>query len=156
MIDDTFTLLLLGAHALLLIYAAVRDVQTYLIRNRLVLVVAALAPLWWIVDAVALSDMLIRLVVAGAVFGGLALLYRFGMMGGGDVKLAAAIALWFTPGETLRFIVVMALAGGLVTIGAIILRKIRGKPGDPKIPYGVAIAVGGLWNVAQRFLNHFA
>lgn len=156
MIDDTFTLLLLGAHALLLIYAAVRDVQTYLIRNRLVLVVAAFAPLWWIVDAVALSDMLIRLVVAGAVFGSLALLYRFGMMGGGDVKLAAAIALWFTPGETLRFIVVMALAGGLVTIGAIILRKIRGKPGDPKIPYGVAIAVGGLWNVAQRFLNHFA
>lgn len=156
MMNATFTLMLLGLHGLLLVYAAVRDVQTYTIRNRLVLVVAALAPLWWLADGVAWIDMGIRLLVAVAVFAAMALAYRVGMMGGGDVKLAAAVALWFAPGETVRFLVVMSIAGGLVTLVAAIAHKTAKKEGSPKVPYGVAIAIGGLWNVAQRFLNHFA
>lgn len=156
MMNATFTLILLGLHGMLLLYAAIRDVQTYLIRNRLVLVVAALAPLWWWADGVALADIGIRILVSAGIFGLFALSHRIGMMGGGDVKLATAVALWFSPGETLRFIVVMSLVGGLVTLIAILSHKSRKKLGSPKVPYGVAIAAGGLWNVAQRFLNHFA
>lgn len=156
MMNETFTLLLLGAHALLLVYAGVRDVQTYLIRNRLVVVLALLAPVWWLASDIGLLDAGIRILVAAGVFGLLALAFRIGMMGGGDVKLAAAVALWFSPGETLRFLVVMSIAGGLVTLFAMIAHKTAKKEGHPKVPYGVAIAIGGLWNVAQRFLNHFA
>ena len=156
MMNATFTVALLGLHGLLLLYAGIRDVQTYLIRNRLVLVVAGLAPLWWWADQVALGDAAIRVVVALVVFGLFALAHHVGMMGGGDVKLAAAVALWFAPVETLRFLVVMSMAGGLVTLVAVLAHKTAKKEGRAKIPYGVAIAIGGLWNVAQRFLNHFA
>jgi len=79
-----------------------------------------------------------------------------GMMGGGDVKMAAAISLWFAPADTLRFLVFMSLAGGLVTLVTMAWHKRVKGEGRPKVPYGVAIAVGGLLILIQRFLNQFA
>ena len=86
-----------------------------------------------------------------------------GMMGGGDVKLAAALALWFPPFTTLKFLVIMSIAGGLLTVVVLLLHKFRGKRQSratsrrqTEVPYGVAIAVGALWILAQRFLNQFA
>jgi prepilin peptidase CpaA len=76
-------------------------------------------------------------------------------MGGGDVKLGAALALWFPPEATLFLIVIMSLAGGVLTIIVMIEHKIKKNQGRPEVPYGVAIAFGGLWLLAQRFLNHF-
>ena len=78
------------------------------------------------------------------------------MMGGGDVKLAAALSLWFSPASTLKFLVIMSIAGGLLTLVLLAVHRARRKEGRPKIPYGVAIAVGGLAILAQRFLNQFA
>jgi prepilin peptidase CpaA len=86
------------------------------------------------------------------------------MMGGGDVKLAAALALWFKPFTTLKILVIMSLAGGLLTLVVLLVHKKRGKapiagdisPARPEVPYGVAIAIGALWILAQRFLNQFA
>jgi prepilin peptidase CpaA len=86
----------------------------------------------------------------------LALAFYAGMMGGGDVKLAAALVLWFSPVNTVRFLVIMSIAGGVVTVVFLALHRVRRKGGRPKIPYGVAIAVGGLVILAQRFLNQFA
>ena len=77
-------------------------------------------------------------------------------MGGGDVKLAAALALWFAPGDTVRLIILMSLAGGLLTLVVLGVHRARKKEGRPEVPYGVAIAFGGLWLLAQRFLNQFA
>jgi len=79
-----------------------------------------------------------------------------GMMGGGDVKLAAALALWFSPASTLRFLVFMSIAGGVLTLVVVGLHRLKKKPGKPEVPYGVAIAVGGLLILIQRFLNQFA
>ena len=50
----------------------------------------------------------------------------------------------------------MSIAGGVLTLMLIVLHRLAKKPGRPEIPYGVAIAFGGLWILAQRFLNHFA
>ena len=77
-------------------------------------------------------------------------------MGGGDVKLAAALALWFSPASAVKFLVVMSLAGGVLTLFVVALHRMRGKSGRPEIPYGVAIAFGGLVILTQRFLNQFA
>jgi prepilin peptidase CpaA len=77
-------------------------------------------------------------------------------MGGGDVKLAAALALWFPPVSTLRFLVIMSIAGGLLTLVVLLVHRLRKKEGRPEVPYGVAIAIGGLAILAQRFLNQFA
>jgi prepilin peptidase CpaA len=82
--------------------------------------------------------------------------FFLGMMGGGDVKLAAALALWFSPATTLRFLVLMSLAGGVLTLVVMVLHKVRRREGPPEVPYGVAIAFGGIFILAQRFLNQFS
>lgn len=157
MINATLTDFLTAALALMLIWAAWRDTQTYTIDDRLVIAVAVLAPVfWWSVGLSFWPDAAIRIGVALLVFIVLFGAFNLGMMGGGDVKLAAALVLWFSPFGTLRFIVFMSIAGGVLTLAYWAHHKIRGKEGKVKVPYGVAIAIGGLWNLAQRFLNQFA
>ena len=157
MINLGFTDLLLALLALLLVVAAVMDVRTFTISNRLNLAVALLALLfWWSVRLPLWPDAAVQLAVAAGVFLLLALAFYAGMMGGGDVKLAAALVLWFPPVATVRFLVIMSIAGGAVTLLFLALHRARHKPGRPQIPYGVAIAVGGLAILAQRFLNQFA
>ena len=123
---------LLAVLAILLVVAAVIDVRTLTISNRL------------------------NLTVALGVFALLAGAFFIGMMGGGDVKLAAALALWFSPASTMLFLVLMSLAGGALTLIVMVVHRLRKKAGKPEIPYGVAIAFGGLAILAQRFLNQFA
>ena len=165
MINAGFTELLLGLLAILLIVAAVVDVRTFTISNGLNAAVALLAPLyWWSIGLPLWPDAGIQIGVALGVFVVLAITFYMGMMGGGDVKLAAAIALWFTPIQTVRFLVFMSLAGGVLTIIVLLIHKYRGKApiaegeerARPEVPYGVAIAAGALWILAQRFLNQFA
>jgi len=157
MLNFGFTELLLAVLALILVVAAVIDVRTFTISNRLNLAVAALAPLYWWSAALPMwPDIAIHLALAAGIFALLALAFAAGMMGGGDVKLAAALALWFAPAEALKFLVFMSLAGGVVTVLILAAHRLRGREGRPKIPYGVAIAIGGLAIFAQRFLNHFA
>jgi prepilin peptidase CpaA len=165
MMHAGFTELLLGLLAILLVIAAVIDVRTFTISNGLNLTVALLAPVyWWSVGLPLWPDAAMQVAVALGVFVVLAATFYMGMMGGGDVKLAAALALWFKPFATLKFLVIMSIAGGLLTIIVLLIHKMRGKPpvdGDapaakPEVPYGVAIAIGALWILAQRFLNQFA
>jgi prepilin peptidase CpaA len=149
--------LLLALLAMLLVVAAVVDARTFTISNRLNLAVALLAPLYWLAVGLPLwPEAAIQLAVALGVFILLAGAFYIGMMGGGDVKLAAALALWFSPASTLQFLVLMSLAGGVLTLIVLVAHRMRKKPGKPKIPYGVAIAFGGLVILAQRFLNQFA
>ena len=157
MFNGMFTDLLLLALAAILVAAAVIDVRTFTISNRLNAMVAAGAPLYWL--SIALSPwpgVAIQLAAGAAVFVLLAGAFYAGMMGGGDVKLAAALALWFSPAGTLRFLVYMSLAGGLLTLIIVVLHRVRSREGKPEIPYGVAIAIGALAILAQRFLNQFA
>jgi len=161
MINAGFTDLLpnfmLGLLALLLLVAAVVDVRTFTISNRLNLAVALLAPLYWLAVGLPLwPEAATQVGVALGVFVLLAGAFYIGMMGGGDVKLAAALALWFSPASTLLFLVLMSLAGGVLTLIVMAGHRMRNKPGKPEIPYGVAIAFGGLAILAQRFLNQFA
>ena len=156
MMNSGFTDLLLVVLALLLLVAAIIDVRTFTISNRLNMAVALLAPVyWWSIGLPLWPDAAIQIGIALAVFLLLAGAFYVGMMGGGDVKLAAALALWFSPPSTLKFLVVMSIAGGALTLIVLGVHRFRKKQGRPEIPYGVAIAFGGLWILAQRFLNHF-
>jgi len=157
MMNSGFTDLLLGTLAVILVVAAVIDVRTFTISNRLNVVVALLAPVfWWSVGLPLWPDAAILFAVAVGVFALLSIAFFAGMMGGGDVKLAAAVALWFSPAVTLRFLVFMSIAGGLLTLVVLVIHKVRSKEGRPEVPYGVAIAIGALAILAQRFLNQFA
>jgi prepilin peptidase CpaA len=157
MFNGAFTQILLIALAALLLVAAVIDVRTFTISNRLNLTVALLAPVYWLSIALPVWPGVGVQIAAGAgVFALLAAAFYAGMMGGGDVKLAAALALWFSPASTLKFLVIMSLAGGVLTLAVMALHRVKRREGKPEIPYGVAIAFGGLAILTQRFLNQFA
>ena len=152
-----FTEALLGLLAILLLIAAVVDVRTFTISNRLNLAVALMAPLfWWSIALPVWPNVAAQVGMALAVFALLAAAFYAGMMGGGDVKLAAALTLWLSPASTVKFLVLMSIAGGVLTLLMLAAHRLRRKAGRPAIPYGVAIAFGGLAILAQRFLNQFA
>ena len=156
MFNAAFTDLLLLALAAILVVAAIVDVRTFTISNRLNLTVALLAPVYW--ASVALSPwpgIAVQVAAAATVFVLFAAAFYAGMMGGGDVKLAAALALWFSPFTTLRFLVLTSLAGGVLTLVVVALHRARKREGRPEVPYGVAIAAGGIAILTQRFLNQF-
>jgi prepilin peptidase CpaA len=157
MTNGVFTEILLGILAITLVFAAVVDVKTFTISNRLNAFIALLAPLfWWSTGLDLWPDAAIQMGVAVIVFALLAAAFYAGMMGGGDVKLAAALALWFSPISTMKFLILMSIAGGVLTLVVVAIHRARKKEGKPQVPYGVAIALGALAILTQRFLNQFA
>ena len=91
-------------------------------------------------------------VAATIVFAVGAGLFAARLMGGGDVKLMAAVALFAGPSLSLTFILYVTFAGGLVAAATLLHARIRSAdPAAAKVPYGVAITAGGLWVCFQRF-----
>lgn len=146
MLGEYFRLALIVALGALLIAAAITDLRARIISNRLNLAIAALAPLWWIASGLdPWPDVAVQLLVGAAVFLFFAALFSVGMMGGGDVKLLAALALWFPWQAVISLLVLMALLGGLVTVVTVIHHRMTRRLGQPEIPYGVAISLAALW-----------
>jgi len=140
----------------LLLAATVTDYRRRIISNKLNLTIALLAPVYWL--AVGLEwwpGAPIQLGLALVVFAIFYIFFRLGGMGGGDVKLAAALGLWFAPGEMLTLILLMSMAGAPITLAAWADHRRAAQPGRVKVPYGIAIAVAGWVVLAQRYLNHF-
>lgn len=142
--------------AALLGAAALSDFRARTISNRLNLAIALAAPLyWWSVALPLWPGAAIQLGLAALTFTVFALIFHFGGMGGGDVKLAAALALWFAPVELLTMVVIMSIAGAPITLAAWADHRRERATGRVKVPYGIAIAIGGWAILAERFLNHF-
>lgn len=140
--------------ALLLLWGAATDLRERIIPNRLNLAIALLAPLWWWANGLSLyPDVLLQIGLAALVFALFAGLFALGMMGGGDVKMLGALALWLPLPAVSMLIIVMALIGGVVTALTVIHHRATRRIGRPEIPYGVAIAVAGLWVMGQPYLN---
>lgn len=147
--------ILLGALAALLLVAAVTDIRRREIDHWTVIAIALLAIPFWFSEGLALwPDMALQLGVAALVFAIFAAMFAFGWMGGGDVKLLAALALWLPWQAVLLMLVIMSFAGGALTLGMVVWTKLRRSP-NPEIPYGVAIAFSGLWLIGERFFNQF-
>lgn len=137
--------------------AAISDLLTMTIPNRVSIALAVafvvLAPLC----GLPLSEFGMHFAGAGIVFCACFALFALNVMGGGDAKLLAAAALWFgLDPSLLSFAVYVALIGGLITVVIVLLRSqshIIMAIGLPlpnsllhakKIPYGIAIATGGI------------
>jgi len=150
----------------LLLYAAWRDIATRLIPDEISIAIAAIGL------AVRLSEgilpALISLGVAALIFVFLLLLAMRGALGGGDVKLAAALAIGLPPIAAWDFIFISVLVGGLLGVVYLLARRKQPAerlrpPAGPRhpllrrvavaeawrlrrggpLPYAVAIAVGG-------------
>ena len=95
------------------------------------------------------------MMTAALVFGLFAIALAVGGMGGGDVKLVAAVALLLPWQAVLALLVLMSLAGGALTLAMLIRKRLARSEAALEIPYGLAIAFGGLWLIGQRFLYQF-
>jgi prepilin peptidase CpaA len=148
---------LLGALAIALVYCAWTDIRSRLIYNRVTAGIALCAPLYWL----ALGEPLwpawaLHIAVALAAFALFFAFFALGAMGGGDVKLFAALALWFPLPAVGDMAVATALIGGAVTLLFVAEHRLRRRPGRVEVPYGIAIAAAGLAQVGQRYFNQFA
>ncbi|MCD2324673.1 prepilin peptidase [Sphingomonas sp. IC-56] len=154
---DSFALFLIGALALLLVSAGVQDARTREIANWKNAAIALLAPAWWWVNGVALwPDLAVQLGVALLVFAVFFGAFCAGQMGGGDVKMIGALALWLPLQPLIWMLIVMSLLGGALTLLFLVERWIRHRREVPiEIPYGVAIAIAGLLTLNEPIFNQF-
>jgi prepilin peptidase CpaA len=143
---------LVGLTAAALFAAALEDVVRLRISNITVFVVfgasiAAMAfegfhgPLWQ------------NAIVFGAVLSVGTFAFARNWLGGGDVKLLAATSLWVGFDAAQWLLASVFLAGGIVAILFIIVRKARGKKRSDanRIPYGVAIAAGAFFLFGTQY-----
>ena len=160
MTGNHFIYVLWAGLAIALVWAATTDIQRRHISNKLNIAIAIGAvPFWFASGLDPWPDIAIRVAVAAAVFGAFTILFAIRMMGGGDVKLLGALALWLPGIAVMDMLIVMAIGGGVLTLILIAHGRLRAPDVAIKVPYGVAIAFAGLWVVGhdahERYINHF-
>ncbi len=146
--------LIQAAASSVLLMLAVYDLRARRLPN---LAVAGFAALYFMEAALAgtgLHSLAMHAAAGGFALILAAVLFRFGWLGGGDVKLAAAIFLWAGPSHamTVFFVVsVCGLAAGIAVLlaGAMLNRRASAAgrlawlAPARGVPYGVALAPGG-------------
>lgn len=140
-----------------MVLAAVSDLFTMSISNRLVVGMAiaffVLAPL----AGMSLDTMLVHVGVGAVMLLIGIAMFALGWIGGGDAKLIAATTLWLGLQPLASYLVVATFAGCALTIALLTFRRmplpswIDGQPwvmrlhrADNGAPYCVALALGGL------------
>lgn len=133
---------LLAALATALLVAAFTDLRRREIDNGLNAAIAAAAPIWWLSIGLGWQDMAFQIALAAGTLAIAALFFAMRQMGGGDVKLLTALALWFTPGSFLQLVVLMAVIGGGASIGmaAFNMKRVRGEAWRDALAMAVALA----------------
>ena len=156
MTNEALAYALLAGLAIALVVSIYTDIRYRLIYNVTTASIALAAPLFWFADgSFTLVGIGIHLLTAFITFIFFAIAFRFGAMGGGDVKLFAALALWFPWLDVIRLILYASILGALVTIVFVTIHKLKQQDGKARIPYGVAISLSGLWMAGERIFNHF-
>lgn len=141
----------------LMAFAAVSDLFTMTISNRISLLLVAGFALLAAVGGMGLEAISMHLAAGLLVLVVAFTCFAFGWIGGGDAKLAAATALWFGFDHLVIYLAYAAVAGGFLTLA---LLQFRNWPlpqfllsqqwlqrlHDRKsgVPYGIALAIGAL------------
>jgi prepilin peptidase CpaA len=155
---------------LLLLYVATIDIATRLIRNEICLALALLGIASQFASPMQVAESLIAATILLLL---LLVIYQRGWIGGGDVKLLVALAVGLPIIGVIQLLTVTALAGGalalvhlmmrmlpyprLVPAGSSLVRRVyaierwRNLRHAP-LPYGVAIACGGIWTIFSKGL----
>ena len=147
-----FSYALLGGLAIALLIAAVTDLRRRQIDNWLTAGIALCAPLFWLAGDLSWLDVAFQVAIATATSAVLFALFAMGGMGGGDVKLLTALALWIQPIPYASLLVVMSVAGGIITLVFAGWHRFRHCEGRVAVPYGIAISFAGLWVLATDYL----
>jgi prepilin peptidase CpaA len=141
----------------LMAFAAVSDLLTMTISNRVSLLLAGAFLVLAVASGMGPTDMLLHVgagaIVLVAAFG----CFAMGWIGGGDAKIAAAAALWFGFGHLMNYLLYASLFGGALTLLLIQFRQwplpyaLAGQPWllrlhakESGVPYGIALAIGAM------------
>ena len=154
MILDIARLMLFPA---LMAFAAASDLFTMTISNRVSLALVAGFLILAVLGGMAPYDILLHVAAGAAVLTMAFFCFAMGWVGGGDAKVAAAVALWFGFGHMLDYLVYASLFGGALTLLLLQFRqwplpyalarqpwllKLHDK--ETGVPYGIALAIGAL------------
>ena len=146
----TSTIALPGLLAILLVSAGIEDARRREIANWKNAAIAVLAPAWWwSLGYTVWPDMAAQVALASIVFAFFCGAFALGQMGGGDVKLIGALALWLPFQPLVWMLTAMSIAGGALTLVMLAERGWKRGGGQIEVPYGVAIAVAGLLALAR-------
>ncbi|MFN7666692.1 MAG: prepilin peptidase [bacterium] len=142
-----------------------QDIMTYRISNRVVIAIAVSAFGVWLplLDPTAIMIQ----VGIGALFLVIGfLVFHFKIMGAGDGKLFAALGFWCQPQNIMMFLMVMAIAGFLVSVvyTGIRYKKVMALKENSnltdmlylKIPYGLALSAGGFFLFVKVWTQFFS
>src|ERR1700747_770359 len=153
---------------LLLLYVAMIDIATRLIRNEICLALALLGIAGQLASPMQVAQ---SLIAAAILFLLLLVIYTRGWIGGGDVKLLVALAIGLPLTGVIQLLTITALAGGLLALVHLMMRLLpypRLAPAGSSfvrrvyaierwrhlrhapLPYGVAIAAGVIWAVFSK------
>lgn len=136
--------------------AALNDANAMKIPNRIpvfaFLGFLLMVPLTWAGVPMLMEHLMVGTTVFAVGFA----MFAFGWMGGGDSKLMAATAFWFTWPDVVNYMIYTALFGGALTLFILLGRKyvpVRVLTSqwaqtmfrdETKIPYGLALAAGAI------------
>lgn len=149
-------LALIAVLTALLLAAGIEDARRRTIANWKNAAILLLAPAWWWASGgLAWPDLAVQLAAAGAVFALFFGLFAIGAMGGGDVKLIGALALWLPLGALASMLVVMSIVGGALSLLMLADRIIAKRQAPVEVPYGVAIACAALLAMREPLLHQF-
>lgn len=143
-----------------LLDAAWGDLRELRIRNRVPLALLAAFVPAALASGLSGEGWLLHLGTGVLCFVIAAILFSLGVWGGGDAKLVPAVVLWVGPAALPRFLLVMAVVGGLVALAALVSRRAEAGSLRPvlrgHVPYGIGIAAGGLDWAAVSLLPRLA
>jgi prepilin peptidase CpaA len=143
--DNALILTLEYAFAAAMLVSAVLDLRSRRLPNWLNLAVALGFLPWAWASGLAWDALAIHLAVGAVVLGVGFGLFAGHVIGGGDAKLGAAVALWIGLSfDLLRFFLIMALAGGVLAVLALGWQAATRRRLTRALPYGVAIGAAGL------------
>jgi prepilin peptidase CpaA len=143
-----------------MIFAALSDLFTMTIANRVSLILLATFAVLAPVSGMDLATYGMHFAAAGIVLAVTFTLFAIGGFGGGDAKLLTAIALWCGLSPVLvEYLLIAALLGGWLTVGLVLYRGTHlaeaagmrfaflerlGRK-EVGVPYGIALGAAGLY-----------
>jgi len=152
------------AFVTLLSYALVSDVRSLIIPNWISLALLVLFAVYAVI-APPSTSIFWHAAVALAVLGGGFVLYLFGWMGAGDIKLLTAVSLWAGPASILDFLLFTSVLGVALALliratqiyvlpsawSARLADHIPDWVRHGLCPYGIAIVIGAFMTMSDFF-----
>jgi prepilin peptidase CpaA len=144
-----------------LVIAAATDIKRYEIPNGVS--IALVAGFALAAPALPVVEVVWHIAAAGVMFGITAILFFRGLMGGGDVKAATGLALWYGLAGLPALLLLISMLGGGLALALLAARRLAPQAADSGcwyarllakgegVPYGVAISGAGLILAPQLF-----